>query len=403
MPDPAPVLAVHYAEIALKGKNRRFFQRRLRNNLATALKGEPVASINHIESRMLVRLKDASRSEAVVEKARRVFGVQWLSLAEPVPREKIGDDLRGLRETAVRLAKRDVGDARTFKVDTRRSDDTFPVISPEISRIVGADVQQAIGLPARMHDPDFTVHILVLREEALVFTKRITAYGGLPVGSSGRAMVLMSGGIDSPVAAWLMMKRGCRAEFLHFYSGRTVKEADTGKIERIMAVLARYSPSRLTLHLAPSFPYEERAIGAVDDPHDMVLFRRYMFKTAEHIARRQNCLALVAGDSLGQVASQTLPNLAAIGPDIALPVMRPLIGMDKLEITAISRETGLFEPSILPYRDCCSIRSPHPVLNARAEQLLELSEKIDLDAAVAEAIAGTVRMRIEADAEDAGS
>ena len=396
MSQAAPVLAVHYAEIALKGKNRRFFQRRLRNNLAIALKGEHVTSINHVESRMLVRLADASHAEAVVEKAKRVFGVQWLSLATPVPRDEIGDDLGALRSTAVEMALRDVGDAANFKVETRRSDNTFPLISPEISALVGGDVQQAIGLPVRLAHPEFTVHLLVLKNEVLIFTQRITAYGGLPVGSSGRVMVLMSGGIDSPVAAWLMMKRGCRAEFIHFYSGRTVKEADTAKIEEIVNVLGRFSPSRLTLHLTPAFPYESRAIGTVDDPYDMLLFRRYMFKTAEKLARRQNCLALVAGDSLGQVASQTLPNLAAIGPDIAMPVMRPLVGLDKLEITAISRKMGAFEPSIQPYRDCCSIRSPHPVLNARACDLLELSEKMDMDAAVDEAIATTVKVRIEA-------
>ncbi len=390
------VLAVHYAEIALKGKNRRMFQRRLRNNLAVALDGEPITAINHIESRFLIRFSDPQRGEAIFEKARRVFGVQWLALGVPIPRRDLDDDLAELRRTAVEIARRDVGDAKTFKIHTRRSDTTFPLTSPEINAIVGADVQQAIGLPAKMSRPDYTLHLLVLREEVLILTGHTTAFGGLPVGSSGRVMVLLSGGIDSPVAAWMMMKRGCRPEFIHFYSGRSVEEADTAKIEQLARVLQGFSPTPLTLHLVAAFPYESRAIGVVEDSYDMVLFRRYMFKTAERLARRESCLALVAGDSVGQVASQTLHNLAAIGSDIKLPVMRPLVGLDKLEITALSRKMGAYEASILPYRDCCSIRSPRPVLNARAYQLLELSEKIDLDAAVAEALETAVCLKIDA-------
>ncbi len=207
-------------------------------------------------------------------------------------------------------------------------------------------------------------------------------------------MVLLSGGIDSPVAAWLMMRRGCRPELVHFYSGRTAAEADTDKIQQLVRILADYYPQPLRLHLVPVVPYEMRAMGAIPSSHDMVMFRRFMFKTAESLARGNKCRALVSGDSLGQVASQTIHNLGAITPDIRLPILRPLIGMDKQEITAWSREIGLFETSILPYRDCCSIRSPKPVLNARPYDLLHLSKTMDLDAAVHEAIRETVRINI---------
>ncbi len=397
MNGPMPVLAVHYAEIALKGGNRHIFMRRLKNNLGIALRGESVAAMNHIESRVLVRLGDPARAESALAKASRVFGVQWVSLSTTVPRAEgdIDADMAALRETAVALARRDVGEARHFKVECRRSDETFPLTSPEIGRIVGTDVQAALdGLPARMNRPDFTVHVLVLRDEILVFTRKTPGLGGLPVGSSGKVMALFSGGIDSPVAAWMMMKRGCRPDLVHFYSGRTPAEADSGKIEKLAACLAGFAPHPLNLHLVPSFPYEERAVGGVDDRFDMVLFRRYMFRTAARLARRTHCLALVAGDSVGQVASQTLHNLRAITPDLSLPVLRPLVGLDKVEITTLSRKMGAFEISITPYRDCCSLRSPHPVLNARPEQLLELSERIDLDGAVVEAAAESVRLKI---------
>jgi len=174
-----------------------------------------------------------------------------------------------------------------------------------------------------------------------------------------------------------------------------VDEGDTGKIEDLVRILARYASVPLKLFLVPVVPYEMRAIGTIDDSYDMVLFRRFMVKTAERLARRNKCLALVTGDSLGQVASQTLHNLGAISPDVTLPILRPLIGMDKMEITAWSRRIGAFETSILPYRDCCSIRSPKPVLTARPQDVLKFDQKMDLDEAVFEAVRATVKVVID--------
>lgn len=389
-----PVLAVHYAEIALKGRNRHAFLRRLRNNILVALKGEPVRHVNHIESRLLVRLDDATRADAVAGKLQRVFGVQWLSVAAAVPRANLGDDLAGLGEVAAALARRDVGNARTFRVDARRSDRSFPLVSPEINRLVGNAVGEAIRLPVRLHGAEFTVHVLMLHNEALVFTQRLPGPGGLPAGSGGRVMTLLSGGIDSPVAAWMLMRRGCRMDFIHFYTGRTAAEADAAKIVRLAGILRGHAPTDLHLYLAPTYPYESRAIGVIAESHDMVLFRRYMLKVAERLARRSACHALVTGDSLGQVASQTLFNLGAIGPDVRLPVFRPLIGTDKVEISALARRIGTFETSIEPYRDCCSLRSPHPILRGRAREVLALSERMDMDGAIAEALEAIEKMVI---------
>jgi thiamine biosynthesis protein ThiI len=194
------------------------------------------------------------------------------------------------------------------------------------------------------------------------------------------------------VAAWLMMRRGARPEFIHFYAGRSVEEADADKIQELVRILGRYAATNLTLWLVPAVPYELRAIGTIPDNHDMVMFRRFMVRTAARLARRQNCKALVTGDSLGQVASQTLDNLAAISPDVELPILRPLVGMDKMEITAWSRRVGLFDTSVLPYRDCCSIRSPRPELRARARDLLQYSQQMQLDDAVAEALQDATRL-----------
>jgi len=382
-----PVISAHYAEIALKGKNRGAFQRRLRNNMMAALAGEPVASCNHVESRYLVRLTDPDAAAGVADKLGRVFGIQWLSVSDTVPRtDDPAADIERVGALAAAKAPADLAGAATFKVKTRRSDRAFPFDSPEISRRVGTAVQQVTGLPVRLKDPDATVHVLVLKEEILVFARKLPGGGGLPFGVSGRVMTLLSGGIDSPVAAWLMMKRGCRPHFVHFHVGRSLREADVGKIERIAMGLARWSPKPLKIVMVPVVPYEMRAVGTVDDSLDMVLFRRFMVKTAERLAYRRNCHALVTGDSVGQVASQTLPNLRAISPDLTLPILRPLVGLDKLEITAFSQRIGVYRASIEPYRDCCSIRSPKPELNAKPEVLAELSERIGLGEAVSEAV-----------------
>ncbi len=397
MHHPASILVATYSEIALKGRNRPMFQRRLANNMRTAVAGESVSSIKHVESRFLIHLDDPTRADAVITKLQRVFGLQWIAPAVAVPREEPQADLDRVCAIAVEMAVRDVGDARTFKVDTKRSDRGFPLQSMEINVIVGNAVGAAINLPARMSGPDFTVHVLVLRKSILIATAHIPASGGLPAGISGRVVCLLSGGIDSPVAAWLMMKRGCRPTLVHVHQGRSAEEADVGKIIELTRVLGRYSPTPLTLYLVPVVPYEMRAIGAIDDRHDMVMFRRFIVKTAAALALRERCLGLVTGDSLGQVASQTLHNLGAIAPDVSLPVYRPLIGLDKNQITALAATIGSFELSILPYRDCCSIRSPRPILSARPATLLELSRVMDLDAAVQEAVAASARLVVAAD------
>ncbi len=403
-----PIIACSYAEIALKGRNRKVFLRKLINNITVALKGESITSVNHVESRLLIHLPDPGRAPEVARKLKNVFGIQWLSPVVVVPRTEVDPELREdleaereprltrLCEVATTLAEETRKDAANFKVDTRRSDPSFPLKSPAVSCEVGAAVHQATGLPGKMSHPDLTVNVVVLKENVLVFTGKEPAYGGLPFGSSGRTMVLLSGGIDSPVAAWLMMRRGSRPDFVHFYSGSNVDEADVAKIKDLVKILARYSSVPLKLYLVPVVPYEMRAIGVITDSYDMVMFRRFMVKTAVRLARKRSCLGLVTGDSLGQVASQTLHNLGAISSDVELPILRPLIGMDKMEITAWSKKIGAFETSILPYRDCCSLRSPKPVLTARARDLIRFSEKMELDEAVFEAAGNAVMVKIEA-------
>ena len=254
MPIATPIIACTYAEIALKGGNRRMFLRKLIANIHAALKGEPFAKVDHVESRLMVHLKDPDRAPAVAAKLKNVFGIQWLSPVAVIPRAEVDPELREdlaagreprlarVCETAVVMAREARGTARDFRVDTRRSDRKFPIDSPAINRAVGGAVHADTGLPARMSGPEMTVNVLVLKDDVMVFTGKEPAWGGLPFGSSGRSMVLLSGGIDSPVAAWLMMRRGSRPDFIHFYSGRTVEEGDTDKIQDLVRILARYAP-----------------------------------------------------------------------------------------------------------------------------------------------------------------
>lgn len=406
MPFTTPVIACTYSEIALKGRNRKMFLRKLVNNMQAALRGMSGVTIHHVESRLLVRLGSETQADEAASRLHRVFGLQWVAPAIEIQRAgldaELAEDkanghvprLTDLCEAACLLAQEGAGNARHFRINARRSDRSFGLNSLEIGMHVGAAVHHRCKLAGRMVDPDFTIDVLVLRASVLVFAAKEQSFGGLPACSSGRTMVLLSGGIDSPVAAWMMMRRGSRADFVHFYSGRNVDEADTAKIEELVRLLAGWSPVTLRLHLVPVVPYETRAIGTIEDRYDMVMFRRFMVRTAARLARRNKCLALVTGDSLGQVASQTLHNLAAISPDVSLPILRPLVGLDKHEITAWSRRTGLFNTSILPYRDCCSIRSPRPILTARGIDLLKLSEAMGLEDAVREAADAAVRRDI---------
>lgn len=403
MPFATPVIACTYSEIALKGRNRQMFLRKLLNNMQAMLKGLGGVTIHHVESRLLVRLHDEAQTAEAASRLHRVFGLQWVSPAIELPRVEMDAELAADREegraprlarlcqAACQLADENAGSARNFRIHARRSDRGFGLNSLEIGSIVGAAVHQHCRLPGRMVDADLVIDVLVLRDSVLAFALKEQAFGGLPACSSGRTMVLLSGGIDSPVAAWMMMRRGSRTDFVHFYSGRTAEEADCAKIEELVRLLARWMPMPLHLHLVPVVPYEARAITTISDRYDMVMFRRFMVRTAARLARRHKCLALVTGDSLGQVASQTLHNLAAISPDVSLPILRPLVGLDKHEITAWSHRTDLFTTSIKPYRDCCSIRSPKPVLTARGVDLLRMSEEMGLEEAVREAADASVR------------
>lgn len=367
---------VHYQEIALKGNNRPWFIARLVRNLRQAVSDLDVKAVRVLMGRIEIVLGPAAEWPVIRERLGRVFGVGNFARAGRAP----------LDVDAIAAAiLDDLGDhqTETFRVSARRADKRFPLTSPQIEREVGGRIKEARNWKVDLGDPQFTVHVEALSDEAFYFFGKEPGPGGLPVGVSGRVACLLSGGIDSPVAAWRMMRRGCRVLFVHFHSYPVLSIASQEKARELVRVLTRFQyDSRLLL--VPFADIQQRVITTVAPPLRVVIYRRLMMRIAEEIARRHRALALVTGEVVGQVASQTLENMTRINEAVELPVLRPLIGMDKEEITAEAQRLGTYPISIIPDQDCCTLFTPrHPATKARradierAEASLPLQEMVD--------------------------
>jgi thiamine biosynthesis protein ThiI len=381
-------LAVHYAEIALKGKNRPRFERFLSRNLERALRAFGRVEIRSLYGRLLVELGDGIPFEAVRERLRRVFGVAYfgrVSLCEPVP------------EAIAKAAEAFVSarGARTFGVRARRADKRHPFTSQELASEVGAHVVRATGARVDLTHPELWVEVHVLSRQAVLFHERCRGPGGLPAGSAGRGVALLSGGIDSPVASHLVAKRGCRLDFVHFHSSPYTSAASIEKVRRLVALLARYQGTS-RLHIVPFGALQQTLVRETPADPRIVLYRRFMFRIADLVARSSGALALVTGESLGQVSSQTLANLDTINRVASLPVLRPLIGMDKVEIIEHAKQIETYDISIEPDEDCCSYLMPRqPATWAHPEELEEIESTLDVKELVASAVAGIEVEQVE--------
>lgn len=380
----------HYHEIGLKGDNRSFFEKRLAENIRIALADLPSKEVRRIQGRILVGLPEGVEPAQVEEIGARLQNVFGLVSASPAWMVK--QDLEAIQDLLWREMQ-----ARTFEsfcVRARRAEKRFPLNSQQINERVGAFLLERSGRRVRLEEPDLTCHIELVSDVAIVYFEKLPAVGGLPTGSSGKAVVLISGGIDSPVAAYKVMKRGCRAVFAHFHSfPHTTLDAQE-KVRKIVRVLARYQ-GETELHLVP-FAEAQRQIVALTPPETrVVLYRRLMLRLAEHIARKRGALALVTGDSIGQVASQTLENLGAIGAVAQLPLLRPLVGDDKEEIIGQARRIGTFELSTIAEVDCCSLFVPrHPETRCTPTEAAEREAALDLETIMREALEASVVERI---------
>jgi thiamine biosynthesis protein ThiI len=374
-------VVVHHLELALKGRNRSWFVNTLVRSIRVALKDLDVTEVRPVAGRIDVRLGSDTAWPEIRERLARLPGIANFaqSTTTALDVSAIGD---------VVLARLAGLPAASFRVRVRRADKRFPMTSPEIERLLGARVQAAMGWPVDLSHPTLTIHIEVLTNEAFVFAEKVPGAGGLPIGTGGRVLCLLSGGIDSPVAAWRIMRRGCRARFVHFHSYPIVSRTSIDKARELVGILTRHQ-MRSRLFCVPFGAVQQRVILAVPPAMRIVIYRRLMLRIADRIADRSGAEALVTGDVVGQVASQTLENLSVIGQASRRLLLRPLIGYDKEEITTEARRLGTYAVSILQDEDCCSLFTPLlPVTRARLEQALAAEARLDIDALVEQALAG---------------
>ena len=374
---------VHYQEIALKGRNRPWFVARLVRNLREALSDLDVRRVHALMGRIEVVLGPGAEWPVVRERLQRVFGIGNFARAgrAPLDVEAIAAEI---------LA--DLGDQQTetFRVSARRADKRFPLTSPQIEREVGGRIKEARGWRVDLRHPGLTIHVEALTNEAFYFFGKDRGPGGLPSGVSGRVVCLLSGGIDSPVAAWRMMRRGCRVLFVHFHSYPILSRASQEKTRELATLLTRYQ-LRSRLFLVPFGEIQQRVVLTVSPPLRVVIYRRLMMRIAEAIARNHKAQALVTGEVVGQVASQTLENMSRINDVVSMPVLRPLIGMDKEEITAEAQRLGTYPVSIIPDQDCCTLFTPrHPATRARREDVERAESLLPIDEIVAGATASAI-------------
>ena len=375
-------LIVHYHEISLKRGNRPLFLRHLLRNLERATSDVGPVSVHQRPGRILLDLEGNEQPDAVAARVSRVCGVASAALASRVPssveamKAAVGALVEGRRFAS-------------FRISARRAFKTYPLTSVELNRELGAFVVQRTGARVDLTNPELEIHVEVLPAETYVYAGRVAGPGGLPVGTAGTVAALLSGGIDSPVAAWRMMKRGCRVIFVHFHSVPYLPATSQAKARALVERLTEWQ-HRSQLFLAPLGEIQREVVLSVPPAVRVIVYRRMMIRIAETIGRQSGALALTTGESLGQVASQTLTNIARVDEAATLPILRPLIGMDKIEITAEAQRLGTFETSIEPDADCCTLFVPkHPSTRVSEDEILAAESRLDLPRLIAMGVEGT--------------
>jgi thiamine biosynthesis protein ThiI len=374
---------VHYQEIMLKGRNRSWFIERLAGNLRTATADLDVVRVRPLMGRLELTLGPAADWEEVKRRITRTFGVANFARAR-----RVGRSIDELTTSILdELSSRSDLDVDSFRVTARRADKAYPLTSPEIEREVGGRIKAARGWRVDLTKPGLIVRIELLSTEAYYSLDRVQGPGGLPSGTSGHVLSLLSGGIDSPVAAYRLMKRGCRVRFVHFHSYPLLSHASIDKVRELARLLTTYQLTS-RLYLVAFGDIQRQVVLSAPPPLRVVLYRRLMMRIAEGLAQLCRARALVTGEAVGQVASQTVENLAVINAVATLPVLRPLIGSDKDEISNEARQLGSYPVSIIPDEDCCQLFTPrNPATRARLDQVEQAEAALPLDAMVNEAVA----------------
>ena len=383
-------ILIHYHEINLKGGNRGWFENRLQQHIAALLRDVAHGQIQRFAGRLLIELpENASQDEIdrIVFRLQKVFGIANFNVAREVPA-----DLDAIKIALAELAASTF--FKSFKIDARRGTKEFPLNSQELNQSLGAYVVDLTNAIVRMENPDAVFSVEIASGRAFLSVEKIQGAGGLPSGTGGKVLCLISGGLDSPVAAWRMMRRGCRVQYIHFHSFPHTTAESQGKVRNILRVLSRYQLESI-LYMVPFAEVQREIVAYAPPPLRVVLYRRFMLRIAETVAGQERAGAIVNGDSLGQVASQTLDNIRTISEVSGIPVFRPLIGDDKEDIMRIARNIGTYEISIQADQDCCSLFVPkHPETMSNIEQAERAEQQLDIPRLCREAINGMTRETI---------
>ncbi|MBR3211570.1 MAG: tRNA 4-thiouridine(8) synthase ThiI [Firmicutes bacterium] len=380
------ILIVRVGEVALKGMNKPFFERMLAERIVKRLEmaGYGSAEVKRQEGLIFVRFDRSLGYEALAKEISKVFGVASIS-----PAVEAEPDLDAIGEEAVRLMLDmiETKGVSTFKVEAKRADKSFPVTSPEIARRVGASVLKGCKvLRVDVHDPDVYLFVDVRHDRSYIYTDKIKGFGGLPLGTNGKGLILLSGGIDSPVAAWMMAKRGMMIEAVHFHSYPYTSPRAQEKVEELAGIVASYC-GNFRMHVINILPIQEEIVQHCPEAETTIHVRRFMMRIAEQIAKKCGAMMLITGENLGQVASQTAEARVVTDASVSMPVMRPLIAMDKVDIIAKAEEIGTFEKSIEPYEDCCTVFLPkHPTTKPKLERIEKSEAALDVEALIKAAV-----------------
>lgn len=375
-------ILIRYGEIALKGKNRNMFEAALRRNLIRAVQGTG-AEITRIHGRFLAE-GPAGKQLEIVSRLNKVFGVVSVS-----PVATAGLDMEQIQAAALQLVKDLPAPMCSFKVEARRSNKLFPLTSPEINRQVGAFLLSSCPhLTVDVHRPDFQLYIEISHREAFLYTGSLSGPGGLPVGVTGKALLLLSGGIDSPVAGWMAMKRGLSIEGLHFHSFPFTGRRSQEKVKDLCRMLSAYG-GNMALHMVNVAGIQQQLKKNCPEPMGIILLRRMMIRIAEAVAGNRRLQAIVTGESLGQVASQTLESLQVIGAATDMLILRPLLAMDKHEIVSLAEQIDTYNISIQPFEDCCTLFLPRrPLTRPRLEAIEKAEAPLDIPRLIQDAVSG---------------
>ena len=385
------IILLKLGEIVLKGLNRKSFEQKLMGNIRRRLAPLGNFRVYCLQSTVYVEGEEGADMDAAFEAMQQVFGVISLSRAAPCEKNK-----EAIAKLAIEYLRDEMESANSFKVESKRSDKAFPMTSIELSQYVGGELADAYPDTAvDVHDPELTVHIEVRDLAAYVHAAPVPGAGGMPVGSNGVAVTLLSGGIDSPVSTYMIAKRGVRLIPVHFFSFPYTSQQAKDKVVELGRQLTAYC-GRMTMEVVPFTHIQEEIRDKCPEEYFTLIMRRFMMRIAQHIAEANGAKAIVTGENLGQVASQTMEAMASTQAVIDMPVLQPLIGMDKEEIVTLARKIGTFETSILPYEDCCTVFTPrHPRTHPKLKDVEAAESALDIAALVDEAVKGIERIRLD--------